>query len=425
MDGIEVARQLKTMGLSTNPKMFLVTAYGREEVLKNAPTVGFEEVLLKPVTASMLFDCMVRAFGQTSRQELTVSDYVSSQDLSRIVGAQILIVEDNQINQEIAQELLESEGFTVEIAENGLIALEKVQQKNYDLLLMDMQMPVMDGVSATIEMRKLPQFKDLPIVAMTANAMTQDKTHCLEVGMNDHIAKPIDPEELWAKLLKWIKPRHAESSKKTISNVVNKQIAIPAEIEGLDCELGLRRVLNKREFYISILQSFANTQVETLSQIEMALRENNFEQAHRLAHTLKGLLGNIGAIALQTAVIEIETAIKNHDAFENISPKLKQVEPTLSALIIQLRDYLQLNNAQIIETQPIDNEELKIVVTKLTALFADSDSDSIDYFSEHSKLLKAAFPTQFKSLQTKIDNYDFPDALAELKQAAIMQQIDV
>ena len=343
MDGIAVAKHLQKMGLSSTLKMFLITAYGREEVLNHALTVGFDEVLLKPVTASMLFDSMTRAFEQTPCQKLTVNNYVKVQDLSSIVGAQILVVEDNQINQEIAQELLESEGFKVDIAENGQIALEKVQQKNYNVVLMDMQMPVMDGVSTTIEMRKLAQFDKLPIIAMTANAMMQDKENCLAAGMNDHIAKPIEPEDLWAKLLKWIKPLH-NSALETAHQITNQQIMIPTEIEGLDSELGLQRVLNKREFYVSILKSFASTQVNTLLQIEIALQKNDFDSAYRLAHTLKGLLGNIGATALQTQAIEIETLIKNHGAFENIAPKLKTIEPTLSVLIMKLRDYLQLNN---------------------------------------------------------------------------------
>lgn len=424
MDGIAVAKHLQNMGLSSTLKMFLITAYGREEVLNHARTVGFDEVLLKPVTASILFDSMARAFGQTLNQEFTVNNYVSVQDLSSIVGAQILVVEDNQINQEIAQELLESEGFEVDIAENGQIALEKVQQKNYDLVLMDMQMPIMDGVSATIEMRKLAQFNALPIIAMTANAMAHDKARCLEVGMNDHIAKPIEPEDLWAKLLKWIKPLHS-STLKTSYQITNQHIAISTGIEGLDSELGLQRVLNKREFYVSILKSFASTQANTLSQIEIALQKNDFDSAYRLAHTLKGLLGNIGATTLQVQLTEIEASIKNHDALENITPKLKTVEPILSVLIMQLQDYLQLHNSETVPPQILDVEALKTVLAKLAVLFASSDSDAVDYFAEHSGLLKAAFSEQFKLLQTKIDNYDFPDALELLKQAALTQQIEI
>ena len=121
-------------------------------------------------------------------------------------GARILLVEDNLLNQEVACELLREAGFTVDVADNGMIGLEKLNAMSYDLVFMDMQMPVMDGVSATLEIRRNPAFASLPVVAMTASAMQADRERCIEAGMNDYIVKPIDPDALWAALLRWVKP---------------------------------------------------------------------------------------------------------------------------------------------------------------------------------------------------------------------------
>ncbi len=188
----------------------MITAYGRDEVMKSVEEAGIEDVLIKPVTSSLLFDTVMRIMGgdTESCQETDIKTPVNG--LIDLAGARILLVEDNDLNQEVAIELLTDAGFVVDLAADGAKALEMVNaqahQGGYSIVLMDMQMPVMDGITATREMRKLPQHANLPIVAMTANAMSGDRDRCLEAGMNDHLAKPIDPEELWAKLRRWIKP---------------------------------------------------------------------------------------------------------------------------------------------------------------------------------------------------------------------------
>jgi CheY-like chemotaxis protein len=424
MDGIEVARVLQNKNLSPMPKLLLVTAYGREEVLQNAISAGFDEVLLKPVNASMLLDSMARVFGaDVSQTSIFDTSFVEVQDLSAIVGAQILVVEDNDINQEIAKELLESEGFEVEIAENGQIAIEKIQQNHYDIVLMDMQMPVMDGVSATIKIRKLPRFNHLPIIAMTANAMQQDKEICFAAGMNDHISKPIDPNDLWTALAKWIRPRQSKSNVKITTKTPIETVVIPNNIDGLDTELGLRRVLNKHEFYVSILKSFVNTQENAIGQIQTALDLGDSQTALRTAHTLKGLLGNIGALALQEFAGKIETAIKDNAPRETIENEFLQLAPQLTQLIEALKKQLNLEPLQQVNEKKVDLEQLQTVAQKLAAYFAEGDAESIDYFSQHANLLNSAFPKAFKMLQVKIDNYDFPDALELLKDAAAQHQI--
>jgi len=212
MDGIETARRIKSLGLDPEPHLVMVTAYGREEVLNEAHAAGIEDVLIKPVNASILFDTAMRVLGADVAEQRSAGDAPSLllEEMAAIKGARILLVEDNDLNQEVASEILTDAGFFVDIADNGQVAVDKVVRnpgEPWDIVLMDMQMPVMDGVTATIEIRKDARFNALPIVAMTANAMQQDKDRCLAAGMVDFVTKPIQPDELWTALRRWIKPK--------------------------------------------------------------------------------------------------------------------------------------------------------------------------------------------------------------------------
>jgi CheY-like chemotaxis protein len=241
MDGIETAKQILALGLEKPPHLVMVTAYGREEVMKQAESAGIEDVLIKPVNASLLFDTAMRVLGAEVQEHRSAGDAPSQlvEQLALIKGARILLVEDNELNQEVAGEILTDAGFIVEIADNGRIAVDKTHlnvELPYDIVLMDMQMPVMDGVTATIEIRKDARFNAMPIVAMTANAMQQDKEKCLAAGMVDFVTKPIQPDELWAALLRWIKPKHAVPSATTAPPAVSPAPTLSRKISPVKAE---------------------------------------------------------------------------------------------------------------------------------------------------------------------------------------------
>jgi two-component system sensor histidine kinase/response regulator len=211
MDGMETARRIKALGLASKPVFLMVTAHGREEMVREAAAAGIGNVLVKPVNASILFDMTMNVLGGQRAKPERPDEEPPGIDtrLAAIRGARILLVEDNDINQQVVRELLEDAGLLVDIAENGEEALAVVDQVPYDLVFMDMQMPVMDGVTATRAIRNLPQLRSMPVVAMTANAMEKDRLRCLDAGMNDFLSKPIDPEELWRVLLRWTLRRTA------------------------------------------------------------------------------------------------------------------------------------------------------------------------------------------------------------------------
>ena len=211
LDGIETSKRILALpDLAIPPHIVMVTAYGREDVLKQAEENGLDNVLVKPVTSSTLFDTIVAVLR--ADQETTGHVQVApSFEIARTRGTRVLLVEDNEINQEVAIGLLEDAAIQVDLAENGEIAVRMSQQNDYDVVLMDMQMPVMDGIEATREIRSDPRLRNLPIIAMTANAMAADREKCLEAGMNDHIGKPIDPDQLFSVLLRWAERRDVDA----------------------------------------------------------------------------------------------------------------------------------------------------------------------------------------------------------------------
>jgi PAS domain S-box-containing protein len=341
MNGVETAKLLRQRQTDRIPFMIMVTAYGREEVIKGAEEAGIDEVLIKPVNASVLFDGVVRILGGAEVGPRSTGDEPSSSftQLATIRGARILLVEDNDLNQEVALELLRDAGFVVDLAEDGQIALDKLAAADYDIVLMDMQMPVMDGVTATLAIRLDPRWQALPVVAMTANAMQADRKRCLDAGMNDHIAKPIEPEDLWKTLLKWVRPRHPPSAPEPGNKTADDLSFLPG-IEGLDSFNGLRRVLGKKTLYGSMLRKFINGQKSVVAAIGGALQENSWEGAERLAHTLKGVAGNIGATDVASLATQLESALNDRQPRSQIDAYLQRLAAPLDHLIGQLERHL-------------------------------------------------------------------------------------
>lgn len=212
LNGIETSRKIRReLENIETPKIIMVTAFGREEIMQQADEVGLQGFLIKPVNPSMLFDTIMEAYDKevkSTRKERGSGDE-KPEGFDRVRGARILLVEDNEINQQVAVEILEHEGFRIDVAVNGKEAVSKLSEI-YDLILMDLQMPVMDGYKATEEIRKNKQYDDLPIIAMTADAMSGVREKVIDIGMNDYVTKPIVPKDLWMALVKWIKPGERE-----------------------------------------------------------------------------------------------------------------------------------------------------------------------------------------------------------------------
>lgn len=423
MDGIETAKRIKALPLAKQPNCLMVTAYGREEIFKGAQVAGVSDVLIKPVSASLLFDSVVKVFGDQSVATKKPSFHASNvlfDQLQTIRGAQILLVEDNEINQEVAIALLQDAGFNVDVADNGCIALDKIDKKEYDIVLMDMQMPVMDGVEATLIIRKNEHFKSLPIVAMTANVMQSDREKCLAAGMNDHVAKPIEPDELWKALLQWVKPSKIKISastkvKQKKASATKESIDFKIDIKGLDSAQGLRRVLGKQTTYISMLRKFIAGQKDIANEISDALKSNDAGLAERLAHTLKGVAGNIGAFAIQEAALAVEMNIQTNKPSDEIAKSIATIKRLMKALIAELEAKLPQENKVLL--QGVDKKQLEIVCTKMSELLGDDDAEVVYLLRKNEALLQSAFPAEFKNIEASVNNFDFEGALKLLNSA--------
>ncbi len=430
MDGLDTAREILKLDMPTTPRLVLVTAFGQEGLRDQARAAGLDDVLIKPVNASTLFNSVVRLLGlvtdtDSGQHETRSQDPATA--LAQIAGARLLVVEDNDLNQQVASELLTDAGFVVDIAENGQIALDRIAAADppYDLVLMDMQMPVMDGLTATSEIRRIYTPEVLPVVAMTANAMQQDRDRCMESGMQDMVTKPIDPDDLWRALRTWIKPREgaarpagespAAPVSAAASAVATNHLALP-QIEGLDTSLGLKRVLGKIPRYLGMLEKFVAGQGGAIREVREALSRGDRDTAVRVAHTLKGVAGNIGASAVQLSAEELEQALLNGATAEDAEPLVAGLEQLLMPLIAGIDAQLPAPAEDGAQTVAVDAGQLQGVLDALSGLLRDNDAAATELLEEHRALLRAALPPRlFDALLAAVGDYDFDTALEQLE----------
>jgi PAS domain S-box-containing protein len=360
MDGIQASERIKThKGLIKIPFIIMVTAYGREEVMQKAQHVGLDGLLIKPVSPSVLFDTIMQAFGkevsETSRMALQKAEITA---LQSIRGARVLVVEDNEINQQVAKEILEGAGLLVSLANNGKEAVEAVQKDRYDAVLMDVQMPVMDGYTATREIRNLKsEIRNVPVIAMTAHAMAGDEEKSLQAGMNDHVTKPIDPDQLFATLGKWIGSDEERVAMRLPQTEISKSAGpdrssdhlvsepttaiedfFPQTLPGFDLAAGLQRLHGNSKLYKKLLFDFAKNYSDLHAEIQRALGAGDMDLAHSLIHNLKGVSGNLAATDLQAAAIDMEELVKKKD--KKRAPFSNELDKKLSKLESVLKETL-------------------------------------------------------------------------------------
>ncbi len=332
------------------------------------------------------------------------------------------MVEDNEINQQVAQEILEKAGFLVDIAEDGKQAVEVVEKISYDLVLMDIQMPVMDGYEATKEIRKNPKYINLPILAMSASAMTQDMENASAAGMNGHVPKPIELKQLFSTLLEWIEPGErelpepvikADSEEKPIGNAIEFLPDLP----GIDTKTGLERVAGNEKLYRNLLKKFAKNQANSIEEINKALKDNDIKLAKRIAHTIKGVAGNIGATQLQAAAKDLESGIQEK-GMEVAAILIESTETQLEQVVRSIQVLETGMGTSSNSTEPTaDVAEIKRLTSQLKRLLEDDDTEAAEVIEELKKQLQGAKVEQkLVLIEEAIGEYDFEVALEELNQ---------
>jgi len=351
LDGLEASKQIKNhQTLSKIPAIILVTAYGREELMRQVDIIGLDGLLLKPVSSSMLFDAIMQALGkevQDVSRAVQKKEHIA-EELNTISGARLLLVEDNEINQQVAMEILQGAGLNVAVANNGQEGVDAATKSQYDAILMDIQMPVMDGYTAAREIRNLKsEIRNVPIIAMTAHAMAGDEQKSIEAGMNDHVTKPIDPNQLFDTLQKWIKPSEkrspfqqpeAPAKRPESDGALQVEDELPDFLPGFDLSDGLKRLQGNKRLYRKLLSNFAADYNAVANEIRQVLDAEDFDQAHSLVHNLKGLAGNLAAMDLQVAAVNLEKLVKG---VEKISPPARELNLKLSELENALNQALE------------------------------------------------------------------------------------
>ncbi len=420
IDGIETARRIKANALLAKvPAMLMVTANGREEAYVEAEKVGLDGFLLKPVYASVMYDALVDILGvETFSGPLAIREEIKADDFAEIPGANILLVDDNLINQEVATEFLRDIGMEVTIAANGWECLEALDRSAYDLVLMDIQMPVMDGLEATRRIRQNSKQKDLPIIAMTAHAMTGDREKSLAAGMNDHITKPIDSAALHHTLRKWLR------GKTPVVKIPKPQPATAAgvtdfsflpHLPGIDQAEALKILNNKTDLFVKMLYDFK----KNFSSLPTLLRElsvaGKWPDIETKAHTIKGVSGYIGSFVLMRAAEQLENALRNdqrEEAVQHLTAFIDALDDILSSLsMLPARKEEQVSEKPDTPVKNVRIEEVEEPLSTLIAHLQRGELAAEEQFAAVEKLLVGSgFDKQLRALAELIEDIEYESA---------------
>ncbi|PDV99190.1 response regulator [Candidatus Chloroploca asiatica] len=358
LDGIEATTQIqRKLADRALPLIIMVTAYGRETIMRRSAEVGIGAFLTKPINEASLYHAILELFDQPDNLNLHHDQTAGATTIETyrnyLMGRRILLAEDSPFNQQVAVELLAEVGIEVAVARHGRQAVEMLlgdDPGRYDAVLMDVQMPVMDGFEATRTIREDAALRDLPIIALTAHAISGDRDRCLAAGMNDYISKPIASQQLFQTLLRWVCPDEEPDpppaiitgkamlpqSARTEADPPEANQALPETLEGLAIKRSIQRLGGKTKLYRQLIQSFLVEHGNDVERIKEALTANKPDEARRIAHTLKGVAGTIGATELSTEADRVEQALKTTPnepldlkALQQTCTRLKNLLPTL------------------------------------------------------------------------------------------------
>ena len=424
MGGLEVARYLQAdaeQGRIAHPLLiFMITAYDKEELLAQVGSIHLDGVLTKPVIPSELFDALVN--GRHPPTSVIVP--TPSGDLLGRKGARVLLVEDNAINQQVAAELLIKQGLTVILAGHGGEAVDCVSREAFDAVLMDLHMPVMDGLEATRRIRELPKGRELPIIAMTAAVMPEDRAQCAACGMVDFVAKPIEPEELHRVLWRWIKPDGISSPVLAVGILDAKppvdHARLPDVLAGFDLRRALDRLGGNRDLLARLLMDFAEGQAGFLAQLDALLETGENAQAASLLHKLKGVAGNLGATELAVRTRQLEHEIKACLPLDSYNAFVAAFTGALTAIHTGI-----VPDKTEIQPEKLDQKALLELLTVLTPYLKEQELIPDPLMQRLQQLAKTDWPdAMLSSLIRQIDQFDHDGALATIHQLAARLEME-
>ena len=336
VDGFEAARRIRALaGEAGGPRLVLISAYGDDELRHRAHREGFDGCLAKPVTPSTLMDTLRDVLEGAVPLAGPVSGVPGASGLE---GAQILVVEDNEFNQLVAMELLLMQGAEAVLAAHGREAVEKVRSQPFDAVLMDLQMPVMDGYEATRLIRAEPAFASLPILALTAHAFPEERARCLALGMDDYLVKPIEPGTLYAALGRWVRPRPAQAIPAGPERARAAEVGPLGLLPGISQEVGLSHFNGDAGVYGRMLRRFLDLRGDAGEELRRALAASDLQEAGRVAHMMIAGAGSIGALGLSAASLALETALRAGDP-SAVPPLVEDFQRELAEVAAGIRAF--------------------------------------------------------------------------------------
>jgi len=421
MDGITTSAMIKNDLKLAHTPIIMMSAYDSDGTLATqSERIGVNAFLLKPINPSTLFDTIMDVFGYKGlvqyRREKTI--WPDAGKMEEIRGALILLVEDNEINRQVAVELLESAGLLVDIAVNGQEAVDAVAQKEYDAVLMDIQMPVMDGYEATKAIIKAGM--TVPIIAMTAHAMAGEKGKCLKMGMQDYVTKPIDTNRLFNTLIQQIEPREREALPLLIKDEPGHsgthETGLPTHLPGFDIEAGIARVAGNKRLYWDLLLKLAQKYHHVDKDIKKAVQSENLEEAAKLAHMIKGMAGNLGADALQKAAFNLETALSEAltDEINKYLTVFSEVLDQVVTSILDLENELKGSETDSYDAEetPVDIEEVRPLLNQIADLIVSDYGEAINQINNLKRILGSSeVKDEFGKLELYLEEFNDSEAL--------------
>jgi signal transduction histidine kinase/CheY-like chemotaxis protein len=436
MDGIALARRIATHpALRHKPSTVLVTAFGREEVQVEAEAAGIRGFLCKPIGQSALVDTLVALFAPVRAGDARTR---GRGGLAAGCVARVLLVEDNQVNQQIARELLQAQGIAVDVASNGVDALERLREKGpdaYDLVLMDLEMPQLDGHATTVEMRRDTRYDHVPVVAMTAHALAEIRERCLSEGMQDYISKPVQPEKLYATLTRWIGAKMTAVAPPPLPASEPAGPALPglSNLSGIDSAWGLRHVAGNLALYLQLLDRFRATQRDAGDAIRADWEAGRRQEAAARAHQLRGVAGNIGARELQTLAQAVEEAINLASSDQaRVASGVRALQAAVGATMEALDRWFETRAAAPAPAPAPDHEAVAASSTgsieaarQLDQMLAEFSGEALDYFETVRAALAAVLDaSNLARLEQHLSRYEFEEARALLPQALLASHPD-
>ncbi|WP_422452286.1 transporter substrate-binding domain-containing protein [Endozoicomonas sp. ALC066] len=407
-DGIELAEQIRAMNLDSAPVLIMVSAYGREEVMIRA-SGRVDAFLIKPASSSVLIETILRTLDYKSSGGGRKG--IDSSAGKQTFNGDILLVEDNEINQQVARELLEGMGLKVTLADNGQEAVDILESKAFDLVFMDIQMPLMDGYQATRVIRRNSGDKNLPIVAMTAHAMTGDRERCLQMGMNDHISKPLNPAELQEMVGRWLQVPERGKSSSLAAKDASEQKAFAEDLEkleGIHLHNGLNRVRGNVDLYRQLLVNFYLDQREDLQKLLNCLDKRDWQGARFIVHGIKGAGGSLGAEQLHITAARLEAALRNRDELPS-KALIESFEHAFNKVMESLKQLVENGpEEEVIGEGMVEVERLSFLMSSMITQLQEGDVSASESLSELVGGLNGKVDKQkLDRLQKSIRVYDF------------------